>query len=235
MIPVPLLSSMTIRWMRIALVAVCILAMSIARITIVSGADINAAGLIVDYGDGRISYAWVPFEEQEISGIELLRRSGLDLVTVGFGGMGDAVCQIDDTGCPMDDCRRRLCQTSDPESPFWRYSRQTAPGEWTFVATGASAAKVRDGDIDAWSWTGTDANLPAISMEELVNLAGADPSVLESRGESPQAVVRTEGESGETGSGSSSSMTNVIIGTSVVVAIAGVAVWRSRHTLRANP
>jgi hypothetical protein len=130
------------RWMHPTLLMMCVLAVPSVLIPSASGADMNVAGLVVDYGDGRISYAMVPFPEEEISGIELLRRSGLDLVTVGFGGMGDAVCQIEDTGCPVDDCRRRLCQTSDPESPFWRYLRQTTPGDWEFLALGASGARV---------------------------------------------------------------------------------------------
>jgi hypothetical protein len=219
--------------MRIALVAVCILTLAVARVTVASAADINVAGLIVDYGDGRVSYAWVPFEEEEISGVKLLERSGLDVVSVGFGGMGEAVCQIDDTGCPVDDCRKRVCQTSDPESPFWRYSQQAAPGEWSFAATGASGAKVRDGDIEAWSWTGTDANLPAISLDELATLAGADPSILEGATSAPEAVSRTVGGERDSGSGESNSMTNVIVGTGVVLGVAGFAIWRSRRVARA--
>ena len=74
---------------------------------------LNVAGLVVDYGDGRVSYAWVPFPEDEISGLELLKRSGLEVVTVGFGGLGEGVCQIETTGCPVSECRARLCQILD--------------------------------------------------------------------------------------------------------------------------
>ena len=48
----------------------------------------NHAGLIVRDGDGRITYAWVPFREDEIDGITLLQRSGIPVVTVGFGALG---------------------------------------------------------------------------------------------------------------------------------------------------
>ncbi|MGI8485889.1 MAG: hypothetical protein ACR2OU_16720, partial [Thermomicrobiales bacterium] len=54
----------------------------------------NVAGLVVYYGDGAMTYAWVPFTENEISGIDLLERSGLPILTVGFGGLGDGVCKI---------------------------------------------------------------------------------------------------------------------------------------------
>ena len=217
------------RWMRIAFVAMCILVFGIIRISSVSAADYNVAGLIIDYGDGRISYVWIPFTEDEISGVELIQRSGLDPVTVGFGGMGDAVCQIDDTGCPVDDCRKRLCQTSDPGSPFWRYSRQTSPGEWSFAATGASGAKVHDGDIDAWSWTGGDANLPAITMDDLARQAGADPATNSSASDIPAVALHTEGEREKQDADASRPVFNVLVGTGVVIAIAGFAILRARR------
>lgn len=226
--------STLVRWMRITLVVVCILAIGFARASTASAADFNVAGLIVDYGDGRITYVLIPFEEDQLSGVEILQRSGLDLVTVGFGGMGDAICQIDDTGCPVDDCRKRLCQTSDPDSPFWRYSRQSAPGEWSFAATGASGARVHDGDIDAWSWTGGDANLPAITMDEIARRAGANPAMLTNATDLPGPIVRTVGEASDSATDTSNPLTNVLIGTGVVLVLAGVAIWRSRRLARST-
>lgn len=148
----------------------------------------NVAGLIVDYGDGKVSYAVIPFDEEEINGLDLLNRSGLDVVSVGFGGLGDAVCQVGDTGCSVDDCRTRMCQTSDRESPFWQFSK-LENDEWLFVATGASGAKVRDGDVYAWSWTGTEPELPVMTLDDLVERAGGDPR----SADEPQAFLRTEG------------------------------------------
>src|SRR5690606_31072842 len=101
-------------WVRITVLVMCVLSALLP--TSGYAQEASAAGLIVNYGDGRVSYVVVPFEEEQINGVELLERSGIDVVTVGFGGMGDAVCQIDDTGCSVDDCRSRMCQTSDRES-----------------------------------------------------------------------------------------------------------------------
>ena len=217
------------RWMHLTFLVMCILAITTAWTSRASGADLNIAGLVVDYGDGRVSYAVVPFGEQEISGLELLRRSGLDLVTVGFGGMGDAVCQIEDTGCPLDECRRRLCQTSDPESPFWRYSRQTAPGEWEFLALGASGSRVGDGDIDGWSWTGTGSPLPRLTMDEIAERAGAEASLL-TTADVPSAVLRTHG--GETGERVPTGAVTGAITVGIIGLVAGLAVWRSRRPAR---
>jgi hypothetical protein len=167
-----------------------LLALALLLGTVLTGAsqEMGVAGLVVDYGDGWVSYAAVPFEEDEISGLELLRRSGLDIVTVGFGGLGDAVCQIDDTGCTVDDCRTRMCQTSERESPFWQFSKLEA-GAWLFVATGVSGAQVRDGDIYAWSWTGVEPDLPVLTLDELAGRAGGDPLA----DNEPGAMLRTIG------------------------------------------
>lgn len=225
-------SSMRSRWRHLAIVVMCLLALGGTRAPAASAAEMNVAGLVVDYGDGRLAYAWVPFEEEEISGLELLERSGLDTVTVGFGGLGDAVCQIEITGCPISDCRQRMCQTSDPESPFWQYARQTEPGTWTLMALGAGATRVRDGDIDSWNWRGTPPELPAFSMDKLAELAGGDPAQLSSGTMDVPAAVRTDAAAEE--SDSSVGVAGVAL-VGVVAVVALFAVWRARSATTESP
>lgn len=212
---------------RLVLAGAFVIAILLAQFAVVSAAGVNVAGLIVDYGDGRVSYAWVPFSEEEISGVDLLERSGLDVVTVGFGGMGEAVCQIDDTGCPVGECRRRMCQTSDPESPFWRYSRQAEDGTWGLAATGASGAKVRNGDVDAWAWAGGDIDLPAMTIDEIARRAGADSVLLEDADTVPEARVRTEGDDAVGDSGGN--LREQVGPALLIVALGGVAIWWARR------
>jgi hypothetical protein len=209
-------------WVRITVLVMCVLSALLP--TSGYAQEASAAGLIVNYGDGRVSYVVVPFEEEQINGVELLERSGIDVVTVGFGGMGDAVCQIDDTGCSVDDCRSRMCQTSDRESPFWQFSKLSDDGEWQFVSTGASGARVQDGDIYAWSWTGTQPDLPVLSLDELADRAGGELSSL-----GDTALLRTEG--GETGKDSDDGIGYASVAVVAVVVLAGgLLVLRSRRT-----
>src|SRR5690348_5607323 len=84
----------------------------------------NHAGLIVRDGDGRITYAWVPFQEEEIDGITLLKRSGIPVVTVGFGALGEGVCAIAGQGCSVGECRRTVCQASGANAPYWQLFQQ---------------------------------------------------------------------------------------------------------------
>jgi hypothetical protein len=133
---------------------------------------VHYAGVVVRHGDGRMAYAYVGFTEESLNGIELLKRTGLDVVTVAFGGLGEGVCSIDEHGCPATDCRKRVCQGSKADDPFWQYFRQTEPGNWQFLALGASSTKVHDGDIDGWSWTGKQPELPPLTIRDVARLAG---------------------------------------------------------------
>ena len=133
------------------------------------------AGLIVRDGEGRVTYAWVPFQEDEIDGIALLKRSGIPVVTVGFGGLGEGVCAIAGEGCSVGECRRTVCQASGANAPYWQLFRQDPadPATWHWLALGGSATRVHGGDVLGWSWTGDTPQLPAITPEQLAQLAGA--------------------------------------------------------------
>lgn len=202
----------------IAAVAMCILALIPA--TAFGQDSAYEAGVIVDYGDDRITWIWIPFEEPETRLIDLLQSTELEMVTVGFGGLGEGVCQIDDTGCPVGDCRQRLCQTNSA-SPFWRIMRLNGD-EWVFSSSGVSGSVVNDGDIYALSWSSENPDLPVLDVEELAANAGADRNA-----SNPVAAMHTEGESAREDS-SSASWAPAIGAVGVVVVAAGVLVLRAK-------
>lgn len=212
------------------------LLLALAPFTSTSAAPLHAAGAVIDFGGGRITYAYVPFAEEKISGIELLKRARVSLLTVSFGGLGDAVCTIDDTGCGLSDCRRRLCQTGDPRSPFWHYLRETSPGTWTFVATGPSAATVTDGAIDGWAWTGDSTPaMPSLTMDQLIAKTGAPPLARAAAGKVPAAAVLKTGE--QPGEHAQTARQYLLGGLAllVVAGLGGAAVWRARRVRRGSP
>lgn len=135
---------------------------------------LHHAGLIVRHGDGRLTYVYVSFPEEEITGIELLHRSGIEQVTIPFGGLGEGVCSLEREGCPVGPCRRTVCREGGDDAPYWQYFRQDRSGTWRWLTLGASATKVHDGDLDGWSWTGRDPGLPAISLSQVASLVGAE-------------------------------------------------------------
>ena len=154
--------------LRALILAVVLIGLGLAAVP--AHASGQEAGLVVRYADGSTTYAYVTFAEPEITGIELLRRSGLSLVTVPFGPLGEAVCRIGDSGCSVDACE------SSADAPYWQYFRNI-DGAWKTMLFGASATTVQDGDVDAWEWTADDATLPALDIAAVRNLAGAGAKV----------------------------------------------------------
>ena len=193
---------------------------------------LSHAGLIVRDGSGRVTYAWIPFSEKEITGIDLLKRSGLPVVTVGFGALGEGVCSIGEEGCGVAECRRTVCQAAGADAPYWQYFRQDPldPVRWVWLPLGASATKVSDGDVFGWSWTGNDPLLPALSPAEIAILAGAG------EGDAAAPAVRTllpEGVAARTPA-PPPAPAEILAATGVLIAIggaaAGLAVWRRAET-----
>lgn len=219
---------------RAAAVMLFLLVVALVSPVAVESQNLNYAGLVVRHGDGRLIYAYVAFSEESISGVELLRRSGISLVTIGFGGLGEGVCTIDGEGCPAGDCRTRVCQGSGPDAPYWQYFRQRSPGDWQALILGASSTKVRDGDIDGWSWTGRDANIPSLTMEDVAQQAG----VVTANGDVddvPTPAVKTVFPLGYVGTSDSDDDQNVatyLAGVGAVLVVGGVAVVAMRRRRR---
>lgn len=189
-------------------------------------APIDYAGIVIRSGDGTVTYAYVPLDEP-VSGIELLRRSGISLVTVGFGGLGEGVCQIEETGCDVSSCRKRLCQTGDRDSPYWRYFQQDEGGQWVASPLGGSATKIGPGEIDGWSWTPDEPRLPDVAIDDIPSLAGVDDAA----GDAHFARYDANGALME--SGGSRALQSVRHYLVVLLILAGVAVFAL--TLRFRP
>jgi hypothetical protein len=161
-------------WVLISLAAL-LAGVLLAPRPILADEELHHAGLVVRDAEGRMTYGWVPFAEEEIDGIDLLRRSGIPVVTVGFGALGDGVCSIAGQGCGVAECRRTVCQGSAADAPYWQYFEQDPgdPAVWTWQPLGASSSRVEDGEVFGWSWTAGNPALPALPPAEIASRAGA--------------------------------------------------------------
>jgi len=211
------------RWRRWAVLLLCVWLVGAVVAPPMVGADPDRgshAGLVIRRADGALTYAWVAFPEPEISGVELLHRSGVPILTAGFGGLGEAICQLEGEGCSLTECRRSVCQVG-ANAPYWRYFQMSDDGEWVPGVLGASISKVRDGDVDGWSWTADESFLPTITPGEVAVKAGAGasdgPAIWRS-----QPVARPQaGTLRETG---------VALGlVGAIVLVAGAGVWWARQ------
>lgn len=117
----------------------------------------NHAGVVVQYANGKVGSQCVAFAEPQISGYELLRRSGLPLV-VQPSSMGVAVCSINGTGCSNAANCFCQCQTPGAACAYWTFFEQTAQNQWRLSALGASATSVKNGGMQAWVWGSGEAD-----------------------------------------------------------------------------
>lgn len=108
----------------------------------------NRVAVVVDFGGDRVETRCVSFTEAEITGFQALERSGLAVETDIQAG-GAAVCRVDATGCPANDC---FCSCrGGGECFYWSYWHQT-DGDWRYATGGSSQYKVSDGSMEGWVW-----------------------------------------------------------------------------------
>ncbi|MBC7233068.1 MAG: hypothetical protein H5T68_07510 [Chloroflexi bacterium] len=148
--------------------ALAILALALVTIAITYYAAATAAaasqpshraGLVIQLGDGSYITRCIPFAEDSLSGLELLMRSGLHVVT-----WGGAVCRIDQDGCdyPTEPC---FCQCTGAKCLYWSYWHWRE-GRWVYSQVGAADYLVRDGDIEGWAWSNGQPP-PVVPVEQI--------------------------------------------------------------------
>jgi hypothetical protein len=144
----------------------------------------HRAGVVVQFSDGSVTTRCVAFNEDSISGYDLLRRARLP-IAVEFGSMGAGICKIGNEGCayPSQPCFCQ-CQTLGAGCTYWVYS-QLRDGAWTISGLGAGARRVRDGDVDGWAWGKGDGNsgiVPVgVTLDQICSagaVAEAQPTVV---------------------------------------------------------
>ena len=139
----------------------------------------NQVGLVVVHGDGNVATRCIEFEENEISGYDVLDRSGLDLNIEPSGGMGVTVCRIDNEGCtfPQEPCFCQ-CMGGGSSCVYWSYWHLDSDS-WQYSGAGASYHSVSHGDVEGWVWglgTITEATPPpVIPFDEICALPTSTP------------------------------------------------------------
>jgi hypothetical protein len=136
-------------------------------------AQAHTAGLVVIKGDGSSIWVAVPFDEESISGADLLERSGLAVTEVSFGGLGIAICGIEQTGCDVAECRKRLCQGPARDDPYWQYFLAGDEGTWVVAPLGISSDRIHDGDVRGLIWSADPPSIQAPDVEQVAAKVGS--------------------------------------------------------------
>ena len=122
-------------------------------------------GLYAQFEDGSSATRCVELNPadyppgKEASGLDVLRRSGLDLIFESGGGFGVKICKLGQTGCgfPAEDC---FCRCQGNPCQYWAYW-YAENGAWKFSPVGANGHQVKDGDVEGWVWGDGKAAPPA--------------------------------------------------------------------------
>jgi hypothetical protein len=127
----------------------------------------NRAALVIRYEDGSVETQCVAFSEPQITGEDLLQRSGLNAVIDYNALTGGAVCSIKGLGCSVQDC---FCRCQGTDCQYWAYYHWV-DGGWQYSQLGASGYQVKNGALEGWSWgpgnfsSGTEP--PVVVFEEI--------------------------------------------------------------------
>jgi hypothetical protein len=119
----------------------------------------NQAGLVISFGSELFYAVCISFEDQTITGYQLLQRSGLKIASVFDPHQGAAICQVEAVGCSIDNC---FCAMPS----YWSYWN-LVDGSWIYAVIGASARQVRHGDVDGWAWGQTGEPPQRYSFEQI--------------------------------------------------------------------
>lgn len=145
----------------------------------------HQAGLAIFTGDGRVYTDCVSFSESEITGLDLLQRTGMKIETAINPNQGTAVCKIGEVGDPSGDCFGSM-----PD--YWSYWQQGDSG-WEYSVKGADLSQVKDGEVNAWSW-GTGDAPPAITFQNICEgVAFVMPTTTQTSLPTPKAITSPNG------------------------------------------
>jgi hypothetical protein len=130
-------------------------------------AAIHHAALVIQHASGSVITRCVAFAEDQITGLQLVERSGVQYEAQNFGSIGGAMCQLD-----------REPSTVPPgcfgSGPYWQYFHRQGGG-WQTSAFGASSSVLHDGDMDGWRYAGGTNRAPGNVAFAAVCIAAAPP------------------------------------------------------------
>jgi len=115
-------------------------------------AAIHHAALVIQHASGSVITRCVAFAEDQITGLQLVERSGVQYDAQNFGSIGSAMCQLDREPSSVPSG----CFGS---GPYWQYFHRRGAA-WQASAFGASSSILHDGDMDGWHYAAGAGQVP---------------------------------------------------------------------------
>jgi len=115
----------------------------------------HRVALVVEHGNGQSLRECIGFDSATITGEQILQASGIQFATVGYGSLGDAVCQIDHEPASYP----ATCWTTT--SPYWVSFVARGSGSWSTAGQGVSSQTFGDGDAAGFRYDPQTGGAPA--------------------------------------------------------------------------
>ncbi len=133
----------------VTITSILILLAAIFGVVLAQADGPNKVALVVTHGDGQTVTKCVEFSEDQLTGLQVLEKSGLAM-DYEVQGMGATICKLDGEGCsyPGGPC---FCQCQGSSCTYWSYW-QMANGAWQYSSYGASNTHVSNGGVEGWIW-----------------------------------------------------------------------------------
>lgn len=126
------------------------------------------AALVIDHGDGARVTRVVEFPGESLTGLQLLQRSGLEIITHETS-FGISICSIGGEGQPAEDC------FGDPDGRYWGLNILSPENAWQESGVGVSDCVVFDQSVLGLIFATYGTEQPPITREELLGAASHVP------------------------------------------------------------
>jgi hypothetical protein len=143
-------------------------------------AAVHHAALVIQHTSGSFITRCVAFAEEQINGLQLVQRSGVEYEAQDFGSIGSAMCQLDQEPLTVPPG----CFGS---GPYWQYFHRQGAG-WQASVVGASSSVLHDGDMDGWRYAAGANQAPG--NVSFAAVCGAPPPVATTRAPSATGSIR---------------------------------------------
>jgi hypothetical protein len=137
------------RFVPVVLLTVLVLALTGSAVLAADGPT-RQVGLVIAFPDGSEHLEIVTVPDTATT-YDVLQAANVDLA-VASTDYGPALCRINTTGCPVDNC---FCDAAH----YWAYYHLNPTGNaWTVATEGIGAFKPADRAVEGFAWSGFDAN-----------------------------------------------------------------------------
>ncbi len=126
------------------------------------------AALVIDHGDGSRMTRVVEFSGESLTGLQLLQRSGLEVITHETS-FGTSICAIGGEGQPAEDC------FGDPDGRYWGLNILGEDNTWRASEVGVSDCVVVDNSVLGFIFAIYGTEQPTITREEIFEAASLAP------------------------------------------------------------